>query len=112
VRDSGPGLAPDDLPRAFERFFLYERYRGERPVGTGLGLAVVKELSEAMGGSVDVQSVPGQGSVFTVRLPIGSPMAPTIAGPAETSEGAASSVPGISPGGPTFRASQPFPPGC
>src|SRR5262249_18766485 len=51
VADTGPGLAPDELHRAFERFFLYERHRANRAVGTGLGLAIVKELSEAMGGS-------------------------------------------------------------
>ena len=68
VADTGPGLAPDDLPRAFERFFLYSRYAANRAVGTGLGLAIVKELTEAMGGSVTVASSPGQGTVFTVRL--------------------------------------------
>jgi two-component system OmpR family sensor kinase len=68
VEDSGPGLAPEDIPRALERFFLYGRYGGTRPVGTGLGLAIVKELAEAMGGSVTVESVAGKGSVFTVRL--------------------------------------------
>jgi two-component system OmpR family sensor kinase len=70
VEDSGPGLVPEEVPRAFERFFLYRRYGGERPVGTGLGLAIVKELSDAMGGSVSVSSRPGEGSTFTLRLPI------------------------------------------
>jgi signal transduction histidine kinase len=69
VSDTGPGLAPEEVPRAFERFFLYTRYRGERAVGTGLGLAIVKELTEAMGGTVAVRSAPGQGTTFTVRLP-------------------------------------------
>ena len=50
VRDTGPGLAAEDLPRAFERFYLYDRYRSERAVGSGLGLAIVKELVRAMGG--------------------------------------------------------------
>ena len=59
VEDTGPGLTPDELERAFERFFLYSRYGGERAVGTGLGLAIVKELVEGMGGSVDGASVPG-----------------------------------------------------
>jgi CheY-like chemotaxis protein len=68
VQDTGPGLAPEDIPRAFERFYLHRRYGGERPVGTGLGLAIVKELAEAMGGSVSVQSEPGAGATFTVRL--------------------------------------------
>ena len=51
VVDDGPGVAAADLGRAFERFYLYDRYAGERRVGTGLGLAIVRELVEAMGGS-------------------------------------------------------------
>lgn len=70
VEDSGPGLAPDDREHAFERFYLHSRYGKERPVGTGLGLALVKELTEAMGGSVEVESDPGRLTVFTVRLPV------------------------------------------
>jgi signal transduction histidine kinase len=71
VADTGPGLAPEDLPRAFERFFLYGRYGKHRSVGTGLGLAIVKELAEAMGGSVSVDSRPGEGATFVVTLPPG-----------------------------------------
>jgi two-component system sensor histidine kinase BaeS len=69
VADTGPGLAPDELPHAFERFFLYTRYARHRAVGTGLGLAIVKELTEAMDGSISVKSVRGRGTTFTVRLP-------------------------------------------
>jgi two-component system sensor histidine kinase BaeS len=69
VADTGSGLAPDELTRAFERFFLYARYRTNRAVGTGLGLAIVKELSEAMGGSVKVESQLGRGTCFVVNLP-------------------------------------------
>ena len=69
VRDTGPGLAPDELPRAFERFYLHSRYGRERAVGTGLGLAIVRALAEGMGGSVAVASEPGELTVFTVRLP-------------------------------------------
>jgi two-component system OmpR family sensor kinase len=68
VEDTGPGLADDDRTRAFERFYLHERYGRERPVGTGLGLAIVKELTEAMGGTVSVQSEPGRLTTFTIRL--------------------------------------------
>jgi two-component system sensor histidine kinase BaeS len=68
VEDTGPGLADEDTARAFERFYLHERYGLERQVGTGLGLAIVKELTLAMGGSVDVESSPGRLTVFTVRL--------------------------------------------
>jgi two-component system sensor histidine kinase BaeS len=67
VEDTGPGLAQEDLPRAFERFYLYSRYGGERPVGTGLGLAIVKELTDSMRGRVEVAS-DGRGTRFTVRL--------------------------------------------
>src|SRR5438270_64875 len=68
VEDTGPGLETADQARAFERFYLHERYGRERPVGTGLGLAIVKELAEAMGGTVEVSSAPGTRTAFTVRL--------------------------------------------
>ena len=67
VRDTGPGIPPDVLPHIFERF-----YRGEvsrSGVSTGLGLAIAKELIEAQGGAISVESQLGQGSVFTVTLP-------------------------------------------
>jgi signal transduction histidine kinase len=73
VSDTGPGLAPDEASRAFERFFLFNRYRGERAVGTGLGLAIVKQLTQAMGGTVGVRSSPGAGTTFTVRFPVVTP---------------------------------------
>ncbi len=69
VQDTGPGLAEQDLPRAFERFYLYERYRSEREVGSGLGLAIVGELAARMGGSIAVENVDGGGARFTLRLP-------------------------------------------
>jgi two-component system sensor histidine kinase BaeS len=80
VEDTGPGLAEADTERAFERFYLHERYGLERQVGTGLGLAIVKELTLAMGGSVDVESHPGRLTVFTVRLgvPVGTPARETL----------------------------------
>jgi two-component system OmpR family sensor kinase len=70
VEDTGPGLQPEELGQAFERFYLYSRYGRERPVGTGLGLAIVKELAQGMGGSVAAESTPGALTVFTVRLPL------------------------------------------
>ncbi len=70
VEDCGPGLAPDDLPHAFDRFFLWSRYGDSRRVGTGLGLAIVKQLTEQMGGSVRVESDPGVATRFEVRLPV------------------------------------------
>ena len=68
VEDTGPGLKPEDLEHAFERFYLYERCGKDRPVGTGLGLAIVKELTEAMGGEVHAYSAPGQGTTFVMRF--------------------------------------------
>src|SRR5439155_11251362 len=81
VEHTGPGLQPDELPRAFERFFLYSRYGGERPVGTGLGLAIVKELVEGMHGTVEVEveSEPDRLTRFVVRLP--QPSAAELAAP-------------------------------
>src|SRR5215207_3271893 len=71
VRDTGIGIAAGDLPHIFERFWRADQARsrtGPRP-GTGLGLAITKWIAEAHGGSITVQSRPGRGSVFTVRLP-------------------------------------------
>jgi two-component system, OmpR family, sensor kinase len=69
VKDMGPGIAPDEVPRAFDRFFLYRRYNGHRPVGTGLGLAIVRELALAMGGDVAVVGS-SSGTEFTINLPV------------------------------------------
>ena len=68
VVDDGPGIEPGDLDRAFERFYLWERYGVDRPVGSGLGLAIVAELATAMRGRVTVSSVPGHGSEFALEL--------------------------------------------
>ena len=73
VRDTGPGLASEDLPRAFDRFYLHDRYRSERAVGSGLGLAIVKELTAAMGGEVSASGAEGEGAQFTIRVPTGAP---------------------------------------
>jgi signal transduction histidine kinase len=71
VRDTGPGLDPEDIPRAFERFYLYGRYRSERSVGSGLGLAIVQELIATMGGTVEASTPRDRtgGAEFTIRLP-------------------------------------------
>lgn len=74
VRDTGEGIAHDDLPRVFERF--YRGSNGDRADGAGLGLALAKELVEAMDGSIEAASVPGEGSVFTVHLPVGTETKP------------------------------------
>ena len=75
VRDTGPGLAQEDLPRAFERFYLHSRYRSGSGVGSGLGLAIVKELVDAMDGSVEASNAPGGGAEFTILLPQPGPAA-------------------------------------
>jgi two-component system sensor histidine kinase BaeS len=67
VADTGPGIAPEDVSRAFERFYLYDKVGRDRPVGSGLGLAIVKQLATAMGGEVRVESGAG-GTTFTVSL--------------------------------------------
>lgn len=69
VEDTGPGLTPDDRDHAFDRFFLYRRYGADRPVGSGLGLAVVRELVHAMGGEVTVTGAPEAGATFRIDLP-------------------------------------------
>jgi two-component system, OmpR family, sensor kinase len=69
VKDTGPGIAADEIPHAFDRFFLYRRYSGERPVGTGLGLAIVRELCRAMGGEASV-TTSAAGAEFTISLPL------------------------------------------
>jgi signal transduction histidine kinase/CheY-like chemotaxis protein len=66
VADSGRGMTREEVERAFERFSR----RDEGPGGTGLGLAIVRSLTELQHGEVEVESEPGRGSVFTVRLPM------------------------------------------
>jgi signal transduction histidine kinase len=71
VRDTGIGIAAGDLPHIFERFWRADPARsrtGERP-GVGLGLAIAKWIAEAHGGSITVQSRPGRGTMFLIRLP-------------------------------------------
>lgn len=69
VRDTGVGISAADCARLFTRFTQLESTRSKRHAGTGLGLAIVKGFVQQLGGDVDVQSTPGQGSTFTVCLP-------------------------------------------
>jgi signal transduction histidine kinase len=69
VADSGPGIPPTDLQRVFERFYRVDKSRGRNPGGTGIGLAIVKNLVELLGGSVVARNRDEGGAVFTVTLP-------------------------------------------
>ena len=75
VSDDGPGIAPEELPRVFERLYTSRRQPG-RKVGTGLGLAIVRELVTAMGGRVDVSRTFAGGTRFAVTLPAAAAPAP------------------------------------
>ena len=70
VRDTGPGISPDDQVRIFEEFQQARDTNGERPEGTGLGLALSRSLVELHGGRIWVESEPGEGSTFTFTLPV------------------------------------------
>lgn len=69
VEDTGPGIAPEHLPRLFERFYRVDPARSRDQGGAGLGLAIVKHLVESMNGSVVAESEVGKGSRFLVTLP-------------------------------------------
>jgi len=70
VTDTGIGIKPADLDRVFERFYRVDKARSRELGSTGLGLSIVKHLAQAFGGHASVESIPGQGSTFTVELPI------------------------------------------
>ncbi|HEX9372986.1 MAG TPA: ATP-binding protein [Roseiflexaceae bacterium] len=70
VRDQGIGIAPEDLPRIWERFYRVDNTNTRRIGGTGLGLAITKALVELHGGRIWVESTPGQGSTFFFTLPV------------------------------------------
>jgi PAS domain S-box-containing protein len=72
IRDTGTGIPADELPRVFERFHRVQQARARTHEGTGIGLAMVQELTRLHGGSVRVDSVLGQGSTFTVTIPSGA----------------------------------------
>ena len=69
VVDEGTGVDVEHLPRLFERFYRVDKARSRKLGGTGLGLSIVKHIVQAHGGGVTVESTPGVGSTFTVRLP-------------------------------------------
>jgi two-component system, OmpR family, sensor kinase len=77
VTDSGPGIATEHLPHLFDRFYRADDARARTSGGTGLGLAIAKAIVESHHGEVHVESELGKGSTFSVRLPIGEPIATT-----------------------------------
>jgi signal transduction histidine kinase len=70
VQDTGIGIEPEELGRIFEGFYRAPSAKATGVVGTGLGLSIVTRLVERLGGAVSVESEPGKGSRFTVRLPL------------------------------------------
>lgn len=72
VRDTGEGIAPQDLPRVFERFYRGDRARSKDEGSSGLGLAIAKALVQAHGGKIMLESRVGQGTTFSILLPSGS----------------------------------------
>jgi two-component system, OmpR family, sensor kinase len=70
VADTGPGIAAEHLPYIWDRFYRVDKPRSRALGGTGLGLAIVKYVAEAHGGDVSVVSIPGEGTTFTIRLPL------------------------------------------
>jgi heavy metal sensor kinase len=69
VCDTGVGIAPEHLPRLFDRFYRVDRGRNRAQGGSGLGLAIAQSIAQSYGGSISVESTVGVGSTFTVRLP-------------------------------------------
>ncbi|HEX3376000.1 MAG TPA: ATP-binding protein [Candidatus Acidoferrales bacterium] len=70
VRDTGIGIAKNDLPNVFERFYRADKARTRELGGVGLGLSIGRWITEVHSGTIEVQSAPGRGSVFQIRLPI------------------------------------------
>jgi signal transduction histidine kinase len=69
VQDTGMGISPEDLPFIFDRFYRADKVRSREVGGVGLGLSIAQWIAEAHRGSIRAESVPGEGSVFEVRIP-------------------------------------------
>lgn len=68
VRDNGEGIPPEDLPYVFDQFYRVDKARSRRTGGTGLGLSIARQAVKLMGGKISVESVPGEGSSFAIKL--------------------------------------------
>ncbi|MGY1782446.1 sensor histidine kinase [Geodermatophilus sp. SYSU D01036] len=101
VADEGPGMAPEDAARVFERFYRADASRSRAAGGTGLGLSIVASLVAAHGGEVALDTAPGRGAAFTVRLPRSGPEVPGVPG------GAPGAAPGSAAAGPPGQPAEP-----
>jgi two-component system sensor histidine kinase BaeS len=73
VEDQGPGIAAEDLPHIFDRFYRGDPSRARATGNSGLGLAIAQAIVQAHGGNLTAVSAPGEGARFTVALPVGAP---------------------------------------
>jgi CheY-like chemotaxis protein len=78
VRDSGPGISSEAMPHLFEPFFQADRSAARRQGGLGLGLPICRELADLMGGQIGVASAPGEGSTFSLTLPLAKRAEPAL----------------------------------
>jgi signal transduction histidine kinase len=106
VADEGPGIAAEDQPRVFDRFWRADKARSRADGGTGLGLAIVRQIAESHGGQVRLQSKPGVGSSFVIWLPVATippsagdpgPAAPSSLAPVATPAERARTRPSFGP---------------
>jgi len=86
ISDTGPGIDSDQIERIFDAFTQGDQSMTRRKGGTGLGLAVSRKLAQMLGGELTAESTVGQGSVFTVRLPLQPPEVPEIVEPPQATE--------------------------
>ncbi|MBA3943742.1 MAG: HAMP domain-containing protein [Herpetosiphonaceae bacterium] len=82
VTDTGSGIAPDELPHIFDRFWRSDRARSRQGSGAGLGLAIARQLIETQGGQINAQSQLGQGTTITITLPLATELGLRTAAPA------------------------------